>query len=118
MITPKEVEGFMEDWLKIFPPDRYVPTDGYVRGKVNKALVNKMQKWVKENNSYTKETIFAATRMYVLSKKPVNFAYMKRPIYFIMKQGEDSMLEAFCDKVLAGEKISEHNEYNPVDEFI
>lgn len=118
MITLNEIVDWLEKWLAIFPPDHYVATDGYVRGKASTDLVKKMQKFCKANPTYTKETIFAATRMYVLSKKPVNFAYIKRPIYFIHKQTEGSLLEAYCEKVLAGETTTEHNEYNPSSEFL
>ena len=111
------IETWIEDWHKIFPPDEYVATDGYLRGK-SKDCVKKMQKFCKDNPTYTKDIIFAATRMYVVSMKPRNFAYTKRPIFFIHKQTEGSMLGAYCEKVLAGEVQHETKEYNSVNDFL
>ncbi len=113
------VNEWLEQWLAIFPPDKFVPTNGYNRGKVSKELVNKMQKFVKEHPLATKDIIFAATRMYILSKKTENFAYTKRPIFFINKQGEGSLLDTYCDKVISGEKQQETNiEYQPQNDFL
>ena len=113
----EKIENWIEQWINIFPPDNYVVTDGYLKGK-SQDCVKKMQKFCKDNPTYTKDVIFAATRMYIVHLKPRNFAYCKRPIYFIHKQTEGSMLGAYCEKVLAGEVQHEVKEYNPVNEFI
>lgn len=111
-----DIESWIDDWHKIFPPDKYVITDGYLRGN-SKDCVNKMKKFCKEHATYTKDVIFAATRMYVVGKKP-DFAYIKRPIYFIHKLGEGSMLDAYCDKVINGKTQPTVVEYEPSNEFL
>lgn len=112
-----DIETWIEQWIIIFPPDNYVPTEGYIRGK-GKDCVKKMQKFCKDNPTYTKDIIFAATRMYIISKKSANFAYTRRPVYFIHKQTEGSMLEAYCEKILANEKPFEIPEYQPINDFL
>lgn len=116
-MTKSEVEQFIDEWHALFPKGTEVSTSGYLRGKP-KDCVNKMVKFCKENPNYTKDTIFAATNMYLAEKKSVGYSYLSRPYYFIHKLERGSMLEEYCEKVLAGAKPIIKKDYESVNDFL
>ena len=94
--------------------------NGYKIKSKAKDCLNKMLKFLKDHPNYDKSIIFAATKNYVEEKRAVNWEFMKQATYFISKVGQPSLLESYCEKVLAGEKPKELNlpAYNPIDDFI
>lgn len=117
----KEIELWIKDWVDLFPTGKLVPTDGYLKGTPNDS-VKKMQKFCKEYKAYTKDIIFAATKMYLATKKAVGYAYLTRPYYFIHKQEKGSMLAEYCQRIVDGEQMVQPAElnktYDPVKEFL
>jgi hypothetical protein len=117
-MTPKEIEGWIEDWCNLFPKD--VEFGGYKIRSDSKYCIKKMLTFCKEHKDYTKDNIFAATRMYLHEQLAKNWAYTKQATYFISKLGQPSLLEAYCERVVAGKKsvIPDNCEYHWINDFI
>lgn len=95
-------QDWIEEWLELWPADKEF--NGYKFKSKAKDCVNKMVKFCKDNPAYTKEVIFAATQMYLKQQEQKNWEYTKQATYFISKLGEPSVLEAFCIKIINGQK--------------
>lgn len=117
-MTQKEIESWIEEWCNLFPAD--VEFSGYKIRSDSKYCIKKMLTFCKVNKSYTKDNIFAATRMYLLEQYAKNWAYTKQATYFISKVGQPSLLEAYCDKIVNGRRsaIIDNPEYNSINDFI
>lgn len=109
---------WITEWLELFPED--AEFNGYKLRSKEKDCINKMLKFVKDHPIYTKDIIFAATKQYIQEKKIQNWEFTKQATYFISKVGQPSLLEIYCDKIIAGVKPKEtyNIEYNPIDDFI
>ena len=116
-MTKAEFETFVTEWHALFPQRKEVDFVGYLRGKP-KDCIKKMLKFCKENPEYTKDTIFAATKMYLEEKKSDGYLYLSRPYYFINKLDRGSMLDEYCERFLAGEKPKISNDYEAISDFI
>lgn len=112
------IKEWIEEWNEIFPID--AKWNGNKLRTDIKYCVNKMQKFCKDNPQYTKDIIFAATKMYVKEKEKVNWEYARQSTYFISKIGFTSLLEEYCQKIIKPEKEQSTQEvlYNPIDDFI
>lgn len=65
-----------------------------------KAVRDKMYKWMQDNPSYKKEDILKASKLYINSLDNLN--YLQQADYFIYKKdihGESSRLSAFIDEI-------------------
>lgn len=118
-MTNSEVEVFIQSWCDLYPAD-VMFRGNRIKSKA-KDCVKKMQLFCKANPNYTKEIIFAATKQYLEERKAEKYAFTKRATYFISKQGEPSLLEEYCDRII--EKIPaqieyEEEPYNDINNFI
>jgi hypothetical protein len=98
MITNKEVEAFIEEWCNLYPEN--IEFNGNKLKAKPKDVLNKMQKFCRAHPTYTKEVIFAATKMYLRNQSERNWDYTKMATYFISKLGQPSILEGYCEKIL------------------
>jgi len=114
-MTQKEVLGFIEEWVLLYPD---IEWNGYKLRSRGKDCVNKMLKLCNSNPLYTKDVIFAATKMYLAQQAERNYEYTKQAIYFISKLGEPSLLESFCQKILNNEKPKQTTEFYITNDFI
>ena len=119
MATNKEVEEFIEEWCNLYPSN-VVFNGTRIKSKA-KDCVKKMQLFCKSNPLYTKDIIFAATKQYLKEREAEDWTYTKRSTYFISKQGEISLLEEYCDRIIEKvpvqiKKVEE--EYNDINNFI
>lgn len=92
--TKKEVEIWIDAWRDIFPPGSN--SGGYRYRGDRAGCIQKMIKFVNDN-SYTVEQIFEATKDYVERFSQKGFAYMQLAHFFIHKQGVGSTLAAECE---------------------
>ena len=95
------VKDWIEEWVNLWPQS--VHSGGLSIKSKPKECINKMIKFCKEHPNFTKDTIFAATKMYLIDRRAEGFKYTKRAVYFISKLGEPSLLEGYCEKVLSKE---------------
>jgi hypothetical protein len=101
------VKDWIDDWCNLWPDVQF---NGYKLKSKPKECLNKMIKFCKENkNNYTKDTIFAATTLYLNQQEQKNWEYTKVSTYFISKVGQPSLLEAFCERVNSTETITPYN---------
>ena len=109
---------WLDEWLELWPKE--IQNGGMAIKSPAKYCVNKIIKFCKDYPQYTKDVIFAATKRYLQERKAENYTFTKRATYFINKLGEESVLEAYCQKILHNEpKQQEKNfEYNPINDFI
>jgi len=107
--TAKAVMGdnFMvniETYLELFPKFK-LPSGKYARA--DKANLEGNFKWFFESHSYSWETIFDATRLYLDEYERQGYKYMRTSQYFIRKQSPDktydSELANYCDMITNGE---------------
>lgn len=110
----EKVEDWIAEWLDLFPKASITGSQTYLKGTV-KDVVKKMQNLVKEDKRYTKDVIFAATKMYLDERKRDNYRYIKRPTYFIHKQDQGSMLAGVCERIIENDIPAELKNY-PVSE--
>lgn len=111
--------NFIEDWVNLFPED--VEFGGYKIKSKEKDCIKKMQKFVKDNPLFTKDIIFAATNKYLDEQKAKDWMYTKQATYFISKQGQPSLLEAYCDKLSIYQPKAtkvDITDYVPTSDFI
>lgn len=117
MVTSKQVEEFIDEWLALFPSTKVVPFEGYVKGKA-KDSVKKMQKLCKQNKDWDKQLIFAATKMYLVEKYNKGWQFLSRPYYFLIKNNI-SLLEEYVERVQDGQTAQKAQvEYTPQNEFL
>lgn len=89
-----DVHLWIDDWRKIFPAGSN--TGGYrYRGNRLEAL-KKMTKFV-EQNDFTREEIFKATKQYVERFAVRGYNYMQQAHYFIEKKETGSTLASECE---------------------
>lgn len=108
-MLPKEVKEFIEEWILLYPKDAEF-RGNKLRSK-SKDCINKMLKFCKLNPTITKDVIFAATNMYLDERERENWAYTRQATYFISKVGHSSLLEIYCDKILAKQQEAKHQNY-------
>ena len=122
----KITQEWIEEWLQLWPD---ISPNGYNLRSAPKYCITKMQKFVKDNPTYTKSIIFAATTQYLRERAAEmrNYAYTKQAVYFIAKMGEPSLLAEYClretkkSSATAGPaEVSSAfvPEYNPINDFI
>lgn len=120
-----KVEEWIDEWTALWPAE--VKSGGESIQTKAKYTVNKMVKWCKKHPQYDKDTIFAATKLYISERRAENYFGIRRAIYFIDKLGVGSALEDFCEKImenLSNKMIKGANnimpppEYNPINDFI
>ena len=104
--TAKEIETWIDAWRELFPEGKNTAGFRY-RGNRGEA-VKKMVKFVNDN-SYSTEQIFHATRHYVDTYSQKGFAYMQQAHYFIEKKGVGSTLSSYCEE-LDDNKFNEKEE--------
>lgn len=103
------VEIWIKDWLKLWPTKR---ADGTLIRSGSGVCKNKMNIFVKNNPEFTKEVIYAATRLYLEGEAERGWQYTNAASNFISKQEaprsivRDSKLEAYCNLVLSGEETN------------
>lgn len=115
----ENIENWLQSWLDLFPAE--VEFAGYKIKSKAKDCLTKMQKFVKDNPLFTKDVIFAATNKYLDEQKAKDWAYTKQATYFISKQGQPSLLEAYCDKLAVYQPKSTAvpvTDYVPTSDFI
>lgn len=107
--TAKAVMGdnFMtniEAYLDLFPKFK-LPSGKYARS--DKKNLEGNFKWFFESHSYSWETIFDATKLYLDQYERQGYKYMRTSQYFIRKQSADktydSELANYCDMITNGE---------------
>lgn len=101
-----DIPSWIDEYRNLFPAK--IRSGGYpVRGS-KKGCLRKMEKFVRENPQYTKDTILASTAEYVNSRNKVGYQHMKIADYFIEKDGV-SMLAAECEWYLSNEVTSDES---------
>jgi hypothetical protein len=104
-VTHKDIRQLCKEYLELWPQG--VKSGGYyVRSGFN-SIFPKLQRFVRNNRSYTPETILKATRMYIEEKRKENWSYMTLAEYFIFKDGS-SRLEDYCQAIL--DNVTEEEE--------
>jgi len=98
-MNKQELGELLGEWLELWPAE--VVWNGNKVRTDAKYCVNKMQKFVAENPQYTKQTIFAATKLYLQEQESKGWEYTQQAHFFIEKRGFPSKLEAYCAQVLA-----------------
>lgn len=107
IILDKVVENWIDSWRELFPSG--VKSGGRpVRGD-KQGVLKKMKKFVKQNPNIPINTIFKATKNYVISKKLDNWNFMTCADYFIEKNNI-SLLSSFI------EDLSESNNYESIED--
>lgn len=114
----EDVNTWIDSWCAIYPPE--AEFNGNKLQAKGKDVVNKMQKFCKDHPQYTKDIIFAATKLYIKEQYERDWQYTKMATYFISKLGQPSPLEAYCSKYVAwcNSPIDDIPAYYPIDEFI
>jgi hypothetical protein len=108
IFTAKEVGQWFQSWREIFPEG--VNSGGYrYRGDKAEGL-KKMIKFVNDN-SYTVEQIFQATRDHVERFSLKGYAYMQQAHFFIYKQGVGSNLANECESLSERKPKKEGEQY-------
>jgi hypothetical protein len=105
------IESWIEQWVDLFP--RGIKSGGKLVRSDKKECARKMGFFIKEYN-YDRETIIAATKAYIESKRQEGWTFMRCATYFIYRVEEStksktSDLAAWCDQVL-------HEKDNPSQE--
>lgn len=80
-----KVQDWIDEWVALYPKNIY--WNGHPLRTPAKYCVNKMQKLCKNNPNYTKDIIFAATKLYLKEREAKNWEYTKQATYFISKIG-------------------------------
>jgi len=106
--TAKEVETWIDAWREIFPEGSNTAGFRY-RGNRGEAI-KKMVKFVNDN-SYSTEQIFHATRHYVDTYSQKGFAYMQQAHYFIEKKGVGSTLSSYLEELDGKTNVKEEDTY-------
>lgn len=109
-VKESDLSEWIEDWINLFPSGKI---DGrYLRTNVNECADR--MRWFMKEYSYNKDTIMAATKIYVDSQasSPSGHTYTRNTSYFIFKgrskHDRVSDLATFCQRYLDGE-ITEKN---------
>lgn len=97
-MTEKEIRDFIQEWVDLYPVN--IEFAGYNLKSPAKDCVNKMIKFCKDNPTFTKDLIFAATKHYLQEQEVKDWQYTKRATYFISKLGEPSLLESYCTRII------------------
>lgn len=105
----KEIENFIDEWCNLYPEN--IQFNGNKLKSKPKDCISKMLKFCKSNPIITKDIIFAATNMYLDEQEKRNWEYTRQATYFISKIGHPSLLEVFCDKILAKTTEVIHENY-------
>jgi hypothetical protein len=100
-------ENFMENieaYLDLFPKFK-LPSGKYARS--DKKNLEGNFRWFFDSHSYSWETIFDATKLYLDQYERQGYKYMRTSQYFIRKQNADktydSELANYCDMITNGE---------------
>lgn len=93
----ENVKNWIVEWCDLFPDIKW---NGISIKSEPKDCVNKMIKFTKDFGIYDKDTIFAATKLYLEEKEKDDYDYTKRSTYFISKKGEPSLLQSYCNKII------------------
>ena len=115
-LTPEEVKiagekpsvckEWIDEWIKLFP----VKSGNRLLRSDKKSCEIKMNTFIKAYK-YDRDTIFAATKSYLIEQSGENFKYTKNAVYFINKKDEGSALAGWCklikDKVDSGGKADD-----------
>lgn len=104
-----EVKDWIEEWCELWPDIRW--NNASIKSEP-KHCINKMLKFTKDFVNYDKNTIFAATQMYLDEREEDDWKFTKRSTYFISKVGESSLLKSYCDRVLEQENSKNITNYN------
>lgn len=118
METAKQVEQWIEEWCQLYP-DNIEFNGNKLRSKA-KDCVNKMIKFCKDHPNYTKDIIFASTKLYLQQQAERNYDYTKQSTYFISKIGQPSVLENYCEKIINSKQqpLTPDECYEPINDFI
>lgn len=110
------VVNWIEEWVELYPEDAEF-NGRLLRSKVENC-VTKMQKFCVKYPQYTKDVIFAATKMYIEAQRQKGFEYTKQSTYFIGKLGEPSVLQEYCERVINNKPVKKEIEISPISDFI
>jgi hypothetical protein len=118
IIKQDEVEGWIDDWVDIFP--KGVKSGGRLLRSDRVSCLRKMKIFLREYQ-YDKEVIMQATRNYIKSKEQDNYAYTRCAVYFIYRvdgnsrQDRISDLASWCDDVLNKRADNSENRQNNLE---
>lgn len=114
------VEQWIEEWLALWPKE--IKSGGESIRTQPKYCVNKMQKFCEEHPLYTKDVIFAATKLYLIDRRANGWFGVRRAMYFIHKQNVGSALAEFCERAMAPPPaptdLPDIEDINPMNDFI
>jgi hypothetical protein len=96
-LSSNEFEDFINGWYALFP--KGIKSGGYLVRSGKSDCAKKLQKFMKEHPTYTKEIIIQATKNYIIHCKNNGYGYMKLATNFISKDGV-SVLEGECENVI------------------
>lgn len=96
-LSSSEFEEFVNEWYALFP--KGIKSGGYLVRSGKSDCTKKLQKFMKEHPTYTKEIIIQATKNYIIHCKNNGYNYMKLATNFISKDGV-SVLEGECENVI------------------
>lgn len=119
----EQVKDWLDSWCNLWPEN--VEFGGYKIKSKPKECLRKMEKFCKDNPKFTKDIIFKATTNYLEEKAFKDWAYIKQSTYFISKQGQPSLLENYCEKLVLYDTVPKErigeitgDEYAPINDFI
>lgn len=115
------VKDWLDEWCLLYPEN--IEFNGHKLRVEAKYCYNKMLKLCQKKPTYTKDVIFAATKLYLSEQQAKDWAYTRRANYFISKLGEPSLLESYCEKILNKTEViniatKTEDYYNPMSDFI
>ena len=103
-ILGQDYELKIKSYIELFPKLK-LPNGKQAR--VSAKNLEKPMMWFFENNNYSWDIVFKATKIYVLEYRAVNFKFMRTSQYFIRKQdngsGFNSELSNYCEMVINNE---------------
>lgn len=97
------IDDWIREWRELWP--KGITSGGYPVRSDLPGITKKMKSFLRKN-SYSKEEIILATKLYLKEREENSWSYMKLAGYFIEKDGE-SVLASFCDRVKDGETIED-----------
>jgi len=106
-ILGDDYELKIKNYIETFPKMK-LPNGKQAR--VSAKNLEKPMMWFFENNNYTWEIVFKATKAYVDEYRRVNYKFMRTSQYFLRKQengsGFNSELSNYCEMIINNEAPS------------
>jgi hypothetical protein len=95
--APLKIEEWIDEWYSLWPQG--VKSGGYYVKSDKSGCKNKLQKFLKNNSTITKDIIIQATKNYITEQENSGYKYMRMAPYFVEKNGL-SVLSGYCEAIM------------------